>query len=304
MQENNNEFKVGFAGIVGKPNVGKSTLLNNITGEKISITSDKPQTTRKNIRGIYNDFDSQIVFVDTPGIQSPKNKLGTYMLNEANSIIKDIDILIFVVDGTFNPRISDTDNFFDKLNKLKTPKILVINKMDKISNEDVLKLIKSYSEFDIFEEIVPMNALKGINTLELMQTIKKYLPRGQKLYPDDMVSDQSTKELISEIIREKLLRYLDKEVPHGIAVEIEKIDDDKKKNIIKISSVIYCEKDSHKKIIIGKDGKKLKGIGKSARKELEEIFGCKVFLSTWVKVKENWRNNNFIIKDLGYNTEK
>lgn len=296
-------FKAGMVGIIGMPNVGKSTMLNMLIGEKISIISDKAQTTRGNIKGIYNDVDTQIVFIDTPGIQNPRNKLGNYMLKQSKSIIKGSDICLFLVDAGRNSNKNENE-FIEYFKKINKPKILVINKIDLISNEKILLLIDKYSKLNCFDEIVPISAKKGSNKNELLESIKRYLPKDIRYFPENMVTDQSNTDLISEIIREKLLKYLDKEIPHGVAVEIEKINDDIEKNLIQISAIIYCEKESHKKIIIGKNGKKLKGIGKSARTELEEIYGCKIFLSTWVKVKSNWRNNNFNLKELGFDLKK
>lgn len=293
------DIKAGFVSLIGRPNVGKSTIINMLVGEKISITSEKPQTTRQNIRGIYNDESTQIVFVDTPGIQIPRNKLSEYMLSQSKSASSDVDIIVIVVDGEHSDNSLKT-KFADNLKQNAQAKFLVINKIDKISNEEILNQIDFYSKLNLFDEIIPLSALKGTNKTELLNTIKSYLNYSYKFYPDNMVTDRSNYNLISEIIREKLLRYLDKEVPHGIAVQIEKITDDKEKNIIHISATIFCEKESHKKIIIGKDGKKIKGIGKAARKELEKIYGCKIYLETWVKVKTNWRNNSRLIQNMGF----
>lgn len=297
-----NKVKFGIVGIVGLANVGKSTLLNLLVEEKISIVSDKPQTTRTNIRGIYNDSQTQIVFVDTPGIHNPKNKLGNNMLKISKNIIKQSDICVFVIDGA-KPLSNLETQFIEYLKKFKNPKMLVINKIDLISNGKILSLIQKYSEFQSFDEIIPLSAKTSLNKSALLEVLKKYLPYGEKLYSEDIITDQSNSKLISEIIREKLLKYLSKEVPHGLAVEIEKITDDENKNLIEISALIYCEKKSHKKIIIGKNGRKLKGIGMVARKDLEELFGCKIHLSTWVKVKENWREDSFTINQLGFSRE-
>lgn len=299
MISSDDKLKVGVVGIIGMPNVGKSTMINMIIGEKISITSKKAQTTRSNIKGIYNEKDTQIIFIDTPGILNPKNKLGSHMLKQSKSIISKSDICLFIIDAQKNNTLSEK-NFINYLKKVNKPKFLIINKIDLITNKRILNLIEDYSETKVFNEIIPISAKKNTNKDELLKTIKEYLPSDTRLYPENMVTDQSNIELISEIIREKLLRYLDKEIPHGVAVEIEKIYDDRENDIIKISAVIYCEKESHKKIIIGKNGKKLKGVGKAARLELEAIYGCKVFLSTWVKVKNNWRNNSFNLRELGF----
>lgn len=301
---NKNELaKVGFVTIVGRPNVGKSTLLNAIVGEKISITSNKAQTTRSRIKGIYNDTDSQIIFLDTPGVQKPKNKLGEYMESEFKLSFQGTDLIMMIVDETKN--IGSTDKqLIENIKNSKVPRILVINKIDLLKNEEILENIKMYDELGVFDDIIPISAGKNRNMDELIKTVKKYMPYSHKYYGDGISTDQNNKVLISEIIREKILLYLEQEIPHGVAVEIEKLTDNAQKDLIEISAVIYCEKQSHKKIIIGKNGNKLKGIGKAARVELENIFGAKVFLQTWVKVKENWRDNANYIKNFGYITEK
>jgi GTP-binding protein era len=291
--------KVGFVSIVGRSNVGKSTLLNAIIGEKIAITSDKPQTTRSRIKGIYNDEESQIIFLDTPGVQKPKNKLGSYMAKEVSLSSSTADVIVYVVDES--EKIGRLDhNIIENLKKTKQPKIVVLNKIDKLSEDKIFDIIKMYDEIGIFDDIVPVCAIKKRNVTELIKTIKKYLVYSAKFFPDDMTTDQSNKVMISEIIREKILNYTNQEIPHGTAVEVVRILDKQDKNMIEISIIIYCERDSHKKIIIGKNGRKLKGIGKASRVELEEIFGCKVFLETWVKVKENWRDNVNYIREFGY----
>ena len=291
--------KVGFVSIVGRSNVGKSTLLNAIIGEKIAITSDKPQTTRSRIKGIYNDEESQIIFLDTPGVQKPKNKLGSYMAKEVSLSSSTADVIVYVVDES--EKIGRLDhNIIENLKKTKQPKIVVLNKIDKLSEDKIFDIIKMYDEIGIFDDIVPVCAIKKRNVTELIKTIKKYLVYSAKFFPDDMTTDQSNKVMISEIIREKILNYTNQEIPHGTAVEVVRILDKQDKNMIEMSIIIYCERDSHKKIIIGKNGRKLKGIGKAARVELEEIFGCKVFLETWVKVKENWRDNVNYIREFGY----
>ena len=291
--------KVGFVSIVGRSNVGKSTLLNAIIGEKIAITSDKPQTTRSRIKGIHNDEESQIIFLDTPGVQKPKNKLGSYMAKEVSLSSSTADVIVYVVDES--EKIGRLDhNIIENLKKTKQPKIVVLNKIDKLSEDKIFDIIKMYDEIGIFDDIVPVCAIKKRNVTELIKTIKKYLVYSAKFFPDDMTTDQSNKVMISEIIREKILNYTNQEIPHGTAVEVVRILDKQDKNMIEMSIIIYCERDSHKKIIIGKNGRKLKGIGKAARVELEEIFGCKVFLETWVKVKENWRDNVNYIREFGY----
>lgn len=297
-------FKSGFVSIVGRPNVGKSTLMNNIVGEKIAIMSDKPQTTRNTIQAVYTDDESQIVFLDTPGIHKPKNKLGEMMVKTAEDAFKNMDSIIFVVDDS--KKIGKGDSMImENLKKIKVPKFLVINKIDKIKNkEELFEIIEMYDSLGIFEEIIPVSALKGSNVIELVRSIKKYLSVGPKYFPDHMITDQPERVLVSELIREKILLYTNDEVPHGVFVEIEKMKSRRDKEIVDISAVIYCERDSHKGIIIGKQGRKLKGIGKSSREEMELLLGSKVNLQLWVKVKENWRNLPNYISDFGLNENK
>lgn len=292
-------FKSGFVSVVGRPNVGKSTLVNALVGEKVSIMSDKPQTTRKQITAVYTDQNVQIVFMDTPGIQKPYNKLGEYMLEESMSSMRDTDIIVCTVDES--PIIGKNDRqIIESIRNRSAVKILVINKIDKISKEELVERIRMYDELEIFDEIVPLSALKGSNTHRLIEVISKYLEEGPQYFPEDMITDQPEKVLVSELIREKLLHYTQQEVPHGIAVDIESMKVREGKEILDISAVIYCERETHKKIIIGKQGRKLKGVGKSAREELELIFGMKVYLQLWVKVKENWRDRENYIRSFGF----
>lgn len=293
-------FKSGFVSIVGRPNVGKSTLMNNVVGEKIAIMSDKPQTTRNTIQAVYTDEECQIVFLDTPGIHKPKNKLGEFMVKSATDAFKNVDLVLFVVDDS--KKIGPGDRkIIEDLKSIKTPVILVLNKIDKLEENELFELMQLYSKEELFKEIVPISALKGRNINELLKVIEKYLEEGPKYFPDYMITDQPERVLVSELIREKVLHYLNDEVPHGVAVEIEKMKSRKDKEIVDISAVIYCERDSHKGIIIGKNGRKLKGIGKSAREDMELLLGSKINLQLWVKVKENWRNLQNYISDFGYN---
>ena len=293
-------FKSGFVSIVGRPNVGKSTLMNNVVGEKIAIMSDKPQTTRNTIQAVYTDEKCQIVFLDTPGIHKPKNKLGEFMVKSATDAFKNVDLVLFVVDDS--KKIGPGDRkIIEDLKGIKTPVILVLNKIDKLEEAELFNLMNLYSKEELFKEIVPISALKGRNVNELLKVIEKYLEEGPKYFPDYMVTDQPERVLVSELIREKVLHYLDDEVPHGVAVEIERMKSRKDKDIVDISAVIYCERESHKGIIIGKNGRKLKGIGKSAREDMEFLLGSKINLQLWVKVKENWRNLQNYISDFGYN---
>ena len=293
-------FKSGFVSIVGRPNVGKSTLMNNVVGEKIAIMSDKPQTTRNTIQAVYTDEDCQIVFLDTPGIHKTKNKLGEFMVKSATDAFKNVDLVLFVVDDS--KKIGPGDRkIIEDLKGIKTPVILVLNKIDKLEEAELFELMHLYSKEEVFKEIVPISALKGRNVNELLKVIGKYLEEGPKYFPDYMITDQPERVLVSELIREKVLHYLNDEVPHGVAVEVERMKSRNDKDIVDISAVIYCERDSHKGIIIGKNGRKLKGIGKSAREDMELLLGSKINLQLWVKVKENWRNLQNYISDFGYN---
>lgn len=292
-------FKSGFVSIIGRPNVGKSTLMNQVVGEKIAIMSDKPQTTRNKIQAVYTNEKLQIVFLDTPGIHKPKNKLGEYMVKVAKDGFNEVDLLLMVVDDSKD--IGPTDRaIIEDLKNVKTKKILVLNKIDQLNKEDLMALVLKYDKLKVFDEIVPISALKGQNVESLLNVIGSYLKEGPKYFPDHMITDQPERLLISELIREKVLHYTDQEVPHGVAVEIEMMKKRPEKDIIDISAVIYCERNSHKGIIIGKNGRKLKGIGKSARADIERLLGSKVFLEVWVKVKENWREKESLIRTLGY----
>ncbi|WP_290459441.1 GTPase Era [Romboutsia ilealis] len=295
-------FKSGFVSIVGRPNVGKSTLMNNVVGEKIAIMSDKPQTTRNTIQAVYTDEEAQVVFLDTPGIHKPKNKLGEFMVKSATDAFKNVDLVLFVVDES--KKIGPGDRkIIDDLKNVKTPVVLVLNKIDQLNEEELFDLMKMYNAEGVFEQIVPISALKGRNINELLKVIKKHLEEGPQYFPDYMITDQPERVLVSELIREKVLHYVHDEVPHGVAVEIERMKSRKDKEIVDISAVIYCERDSHKGIIIGKNGRKLKGIGKSARSDIELLLGSQANLQLWVKVKENWRNLQNYVSNFGY-TEK
>ena len=290
-------MKSGFIGIVGRPNVGKSTLLNQILEEKIAIPSDKPQTTRNSIRGIYTTEDVQMVFIDTPGIHKGRNKLGTAMTDMAIGTLKEVDVILFLVDGPLSAGPGDR-YITEMLSQVDTPKILVVNKMDTMEPEDYLEIYNEYNDMGIFADIYGTSALKGTNVPELLARITELMEEGPMYFPEDMITDYPERFLVSEIIREKILLYLNEEVPHGVAVEIESFKEEEK--IDRISAVIYCEKKSHKGIIIGKQGKKLKGIGKAARVELEALLGTKVYLELFVKVRENWRDSDFDLANFGY----
>ena len=299
-------MKSGFAGIIGRPNVGKSTLLNSILGEKIAITTDKPQTTRNSIRGIYTEHtadgdSSQIVFIDTPGIHKAHNKLGAAMDDIAIKTYKEVDVILFLVDGSPDKGRGDT-YILDMIKDVETPKFLVINKVDTMDPDEFKKTYDVYEKMGIFDEIFGISALKGTHVKKLVKAIQGYLEEGPMFFPEDMVTDHPERFIVSEIIREKLLMYLNEEVPHGVAVEIESYKEDPK--LTEIGAVIYCERKSHKGIIIGKQGKKLKGIGKSARLEIEALLGVRVYLELFVKVKENWRDSDFAISNFGYSEDR
>lgn len=296
-------MKSGFISIIGRPNVGKSTLLNSVLGEKIAITTDKPQTTRNTIRGIYTRIgqedaaDVQMIFIDTPGIHKPRNKLGDFMTESAVGTFREVDLILFLTDSSLSAGPGDK-YILELLKEVSTPKILLINKIDKLEPEEFRKIYEEYQQTGIFEEIIGTCASQGKNVQDVLTAAEKFLPQGPMYFPEDMVTDHPERFIVSEIIREKLLLYLKDEVPHGVAIEIETYKETPK--ITKIGAVIYCEKKSHKGIIIGKDGRKLKGVGKSARQEIEALLGAKVFLQMWVKVKENWRDSDFALSNFGY----
>lgn len=291
------DFKSGFVTIIGMPNVGKSTLLNAVAGQKIAIISDKPQTTRNKILAIHTTQTEQIIFTDTPGIHQPHNRLGELMVDSANSAMRDTDVVVFMVDAT-RP-IQDMEREIAKtVEKTGAPCILVINKVDLVRKDELLPLIANYSNIHDFEAIVPMSAKNEDGVEILMEEIREFIKPGPRFYDVDMVTDQPEKQIAAEIIREKLLWLLEQEVPHGIAIEIEKMQEREK--ITNIYAVIYCEKTTHKGIIIGKNGEMLKKIGTLAREDIEKMLDKKVYLELWVRVKSDWRNNSHLIKNFGY----
>ena len=291
------EKKSGFVGVIGKANVGKSTLVNRIVGQKIAITSPKPQTTRKKARAVFTDDRGQIVFLDTPGIHKSRSKLGDYMMSSAWSTFSDADVVLWLVEPS--DYFTETEELIcSKLNTLDCPVILVINKIDTVSPEKLLEFIASYSEHMDFKEVVPISALKGKNVEDLVNTVFKYLPEGEPFYDEDTITDQPVKQIAAEIIREKALMCLGEEVPHGLAVAIDSMKYEG--TMYNIDATIYCEKDSHKGMIIGKGGSKLKEIGSKARPEIEELCESKVFLKLWVKVKKDWRDSDILLKNFGF----
>lgn len=299
-------FKSGFVTIIGRPNVGKSTLMNRLIGQKIAITSNKPQTTRNRIQTVYTDMEKgQIVFLDTPGIHKAKNKLGEYMVNVAEKTLNEVDVVLWLVEPT-NFIGAGEQHIIEQLKKVNTPVILIINKLDTVEKEKVLEYIDTYRKVYDFAEIIPTSALRGQNTDDVINSIFKYLPYGPQFYDEDTITDQPERAICAEIIREKALHALNDEVPHGIAVGIDRMKTRKTKSgsIIDMDATIVCERDSHKGIIIGKQGSMLKKIGTNARYEMERLLDCKVNLKLWVKVKKDWRDSDFLIKNFGYKEEE
>lgn len=298
-----NEFKSGFVTLIGRPNVGKSTLMNQLIGMKIAITSSKPQTTRNRIQTVYTSERGQIVFLDTPGIHKAKNKLGEYMVSVAKRTLSEVDVVLWLVEpSTF---IGAGEKYIaEELSQTKTPVILVINKIDTVKKGEILTFIDAYKDICEFADIVPVSALKGENTETLVDVLFKYLKTGPQFYDEDTVTDQPERQIVAELIREKALRKLDDEIPHGIAVAIESMKTRRHGHIMDIEATIVCEKDSHKGIVIGKQGAMLKSIGTDARIEIEKLLDTKVNLQIWVKVKKDWRDSDFLMKNYGYNKKE
>ena len=290
--------KSGFVTLVGRPNVGKSTLMNHLIGQKIAITSDKPQTTRNRIQTVYTDERGQIIFLDTPGIHKAKNKLGEYMVNVAEHTLKDVDVVLWLVEPTTFIGAGER-HIAEQLNKVKTPVLLIINKIDTVKKEEILPFIAAYTDICPFAEIIPVSALKGIATDTVLDMIFKYLPYGPQFYDEDTVTDQPMRQIAAELIREKALRLLDEEIPHGIAVTIEKMTE-RRNGLFDIEATIVCERESHKGIIIGKGGAMLKKIGTAARVEIENMLEARVNLRLWVKVRKEWRDSDLYMKNYGY----
>ena len=299
----NTKFKSGFVALIGRPNVGKSTLMNQIIGQKIAITSNKPQTTRNKIQTVYTCDEGQIVFLDTPGIHKAKNKLGEYMVNVAEKTLKEVDVILWLVEpSTFIG--AGEQHIAEQLKDINVPVILVINKIDTVKKEEILVFIDAYRKILDFAEIIPASALRDKNADEIVESIFKYLPQGPQYYDEDTVTDQPMRQIVAEIIREKALHALNEEIPHGIAVTIEKMKERKNGKITDIEATIICERDSHKGIIIGKQGSMLKKIGSNARYEIEQMLEMKVNLQLWVKVRKEWRDSDLLLKNYGYNEKQ
>ena len=293
-----NNYKSGFVTLIGRPNVGKSTLMNRLIGQKIAITSNKPQTTRDRIQTVYTCDEGQIIFLDTPGIHKAKNKLGEYMVSVAERTLKEVDVILWLVEpSTFIG--AGEQHIAEQLRSVKTPVFLVINKIDTVEKAEILKFIAAYKDIVDFAEIIPVSALKGENTDDLLQAMMKYLPTGPQYYDEDTITDQPERQIVAEMIREKALRNLSDEIPHGIAVAIDRMHERPNGGIIDIDATIVCERNSHKGIIIGKQGAMLKKIGSQARADMEALLDCKVNLKLWVKVKKDWRDSDFLIKNFG-----
>ena len=295
------DYKSGFVTLIGRPNVGKSTLMNRLIGQKIAITSNKPQTTRNRIQTVLTTEEGQIVFVDTPGIHKAKNKLGEYMVNVAERTLNEVDVVLWLVEPTTFIGAGEK-HIAEQLGKVRTPGVLVINKVDMVKKEEILGFIDAYRKIYDFAEIVPVSARNGDNTDELVKVILKYLPYGPQFYDEDTVTDQPERQIVAELIREKALHSLNDEIPHGIAVAIDAMKYSRK--IVDIDATIICERDSHKGIIIGKQGAMLKKIGSTARYEIEKMLDKQVNLKLWVKVKKDWRDSDFLIKNFGYTKDE
>ncbi|TQR10622.1 GTPase Era [Psychrobacillus soli] len=305
MEQNNKGFKSGFISIIGRPNVGKSTFLNRVIGQKIAIMSDKPQTTRNKVQGVLTLDDSQMIFIDTPGIHKPKHKLGDFMLKVAKNTLREVDAILFMVNAT-EPRGKGDEFIIDLLENNETPVFLVINKIDQVHPDELISIIESYKDKYDFAEIVPISALQGNNVDRLLETIQKYLPEGPQYYPADQVTDHPERFIISELIREKVLHLTREEIPHSIAVVIDKIkkEEDTEKDMIRVMATIIVERDSQKGIVIGKRGALLKEVGTRARHDIEMLLGTKVFLELWVKVQKDWRNKSTHLRDYGFREDE
>jgi GTP-binding protein Era len=295
--------KSGFAALIGRPNVGKSTLLNEMLGQKIAIMSDKPQTTRNRIQGVFTEERGQVVFIDTPGIHKPKHRLGDFMTKVAQTTLREVDVVLFLVDAKEGRGRGD-DFIIERLKILETPVFLVVNKIDEIHPDKLFEIIDDYRKLFDFTEVIPISALKGNNISTLIDQVFKYMEEGPQYYPEDQVTDHPERFLMSEMIREKVLHLTHEEVPHSIAVDIEQINRRKENAAVHVGAVIIVERSSQKGIIIGKQGKMLKEIGRKAREDIEALLGSKVFLELWVKVEKDWRNKGKYLKEFGYREDE
>jgi GTP-binding protein Era len=306
MQNNSTEskrYKSGFISIIGRPNVGKSTFLNRVIGQKIAIMSDKPKTTRNKVQGVLTMNDTQMIFIDTPGIHKPKHKLGDFMMKVAQNTLKEVDLVLFMVNAAEGFGRGE-EFILEKFHSIQTPVFLVINKIDQVHPDELLPIIESYKEKYPFKEVVPISALEGNNIERLLEQIKSYLPEGPQYYPADQVTDHPERFIITEFIREKALHLTREEIPHSLAVVLDKIEREKGKDIIHVMATVIVERDSQKGIIIGKQGSMLKEIGKRARVDIENLLGSKVYLELWVKVQKDWRNKVSQLRDFGFNEDE
>lgn len=292
-------FRSGFVSLIGRPNVGKSTLLNRILGQKIAITSNKPQTTRNRILGIHNLPDGQILFLDTPGIHKPQGKLNRFMVDQAISACSDIDLALFLVEATAMPGGGD-DFVLDVLRKSKAPVILVINKIDLVEPPQLLKLIDAYAQKYEFKAVVPLSARTGDGVEPLLAEIEPFLSEGPRYFPDELITDLPERFIVAEMVREKVMRRMREEIPYGVAVQVETFTEKPEKNLVVIQAVIHVERDSHKRILVGKGGQMIRALGQDARKEIERFLGTRVFLELFVRVDENWSQSDRMLRELGY----
>ncbi len=299
----NNNFRSGFVSLIGRPNVGKSTLMNTLVGEKLSIISNKPQTTRNKIQTILTKDNYQIIFIDTPGIHNAKSKLGNYMMKSVESSLNNVDLILYLIEPYEKIKESDMA-IIEKLKNVKTPVFLIINKMDTVEKTVLLSVIDAYRKMYDFKEIIPISALCHKNIDSVLDTVYKYLPAGPQYFPADMITDQPERHIVSEIIREKALYMLQDEIPHGIAVEITSMKKRNNKDMVDVEATLYCERESHKGIIIGKQGSMLKKIGSAARNDIQKLLGSQINLQIWIKVKKDWRDNDFLLKNFGYDSKQ
>lgn len=303
MNNENNAYKSGFISIIGRPNVGKSTFLNRVIGQKIAIMSDKPQTTRNKVQGVLTTNDAQYIFIDTPGIHKPKHKLGDFMMKVAQNTLKEVDVILFMVNAAEGFGRGE-EFILEKFQSVRTPIFLVINKIDQVHPDDLMKIIDTYREKYEFSEIVPISALEGNNVETLLEQIRNYIPEGPQYYPADRVTDHPERFIVSELIREKVLHLTREEIPHSIAVLIDKMERRDEKDVVHVMATIVVERDSQKGIVIGKQGKLLKEIGQRARRDIENLLGSKVFLELWVKVQKDWRNKMSQLRDFGFREDE